>query len=117
MCIRDSVPGPGETIGAITIVPTTTDGLATGDQVVDDVITYDTTTELAPLGLTVFADGDATPMPFTAVKGGLDVVYLGDDAICITVDMTVEDGAELVYRASGTILAPVVRAGASRFLT
>jgi hypothetical protein len=111
------IPGPGQTIGSITIVPSTEDGFATGDLVVDDVLTYNTSAELAPLGLTVFTDGDTTPMAFTAVKGGVEINYLGEDAICITVDVTVEDGAEMVYRAGGTILAPVVRAGSARFLT
>lgn len=104
-------PDPGGTVGTITIVAPTDDGLAVGDVVDGDTeITLDTTTTFAPIGLLVATDERSGSDPYTGVEGQVEVLALGDDVLCLDVDITLIglDG-EPVSSAAGTVVAPIVR--------
>ena len=113
----DLDPGAGQTIGALSILPATEDGLAAGDVVMPGEPEYETRSTLVTLQLTVFADGDTTPQAYTDATGQVEVLQVDDETICVDADVTFENGGEMVYRMKGAVLAPVVRASDAFFFT
>lgn len=110
-------PAKGQTVGVITIVPLDDGGFAEGDTATDGKISYDLTTTLAPVGVTVYADGDTTGQPYTETTGQVKILQLDDKTICIDFDLSLGNAGETVYAAKGTVLAPVVRAADAFFYT
>lgn len=109
-------PAEGQTLGAVTVVPPTETPLATGDAVAAGKPDYATNQSLATLSAAVVADG-APPKPAAGeVAGTVELLHVGDDALCAAVDVTVSDGGEVVAKVKGTISAPVVRAADAYFL-
>lgn len=107
----------GQTLGVLTLVPTDEGGFATGDVVTDGELGYDLTTSLTPLSLAVYADGQDLGIAYTDVAGQVEILALDEETICVQVDVTLTNEGELVYAASGTVEAPVVRAADAFFYT
>lgn len=110
-------PGDGQTVGALTLVPTTEAGFTEGQVVTDAELDYETTTTFKALGLTVYADGDTTGQAYTDVAGQATILQLSEDTICVDFDVTLENQGEMVYRAKGAVVAPVVRSADAFFYT
>ena len=110
-------PGKGQTVGALTLIPTTEAGFTEGQVVTDGELDYETTTTFRPLGLTVYADGNTTGQAYTDVKGQATILQLSEDTICVDFDVTLENQGEMVYEAKGAVLAPVVRSADAFFYT
>lgn len=111
------VPGEGQTLAAITLVPTAETGFAQNMVVVDGPLDYETNTGLVPLTLTVRSSADSAEPMVSDMKGQLEILYLDDQTICVAYDMTAENEGEMVYRAAGVISMPVVDAPTTYFLT
>ena len=110
-------PGKDQTLGALTLVPTTEAGFSEGDVVTDAELGYKATTSFKALSLTVFANGDTTGQAYTDVTGQATILQLSDKTICVDFDVTLENQGEVVYRAKGAVLAPVVRSADAFFFT
>ena len=109
--------GTGDTIGALTLIPTDKGGFQEGDVVTDGKLGYTTNTPYAPLDLTVYGAGAGKPQPHTDVSGQATIVQLSATTICVDFDVTIDDDSGPVYTAKGTVLAPVVRAADALFYT
>jgi hypothetical protein len=84
--------------------------LAEGDIVDHDArLEYGTTTELDPLALDVTRASGATSAPAFRAHGGVEVLALDDEQLCLSMNVTFADvrGAT-VSSVRGAILAPIV---------
>lgn len=115
----DITPPPGGTIGVLSIVPPTEEGLAVGDVIDGDAeIAYETTTTFGTLGLMVLSDTRTSQDGYSAISGQVEVEALGDDVACLAVDVSFLDfDDQPVSRIAGTVVAPVVHADPSFFFT
>lgn len=110
-------PPDGGTLGVLSLVPPTEEGLAVGDVITSEDLGYETNSSLRQLSLMVIADGQAAGMPYTDVTGQAEVLALTDDQICVDFDVTFENQGEVVYAGSGVVAAPVVRSDPAFFFT
>jgi hypothetical protein len=110
-------PPTGKTVGVLSLVPATEDGLAVGDVVTSDELGYETNSSLRQLSLMVLTDGNTVGMPYTDVIGQAEVLALDEQQICVAFDVTFENQGELVYAGKGTVAAPVVKSDPAFFFT
>lgn len=113
-------PTTGQTVAALTIVPTDEAGLVEGSVVTDGDLGYETSAELRPLGLAVLRDEDRLGDQLDEVdevEGQVTVLQLTDDAVCLEVDVTVRAVGQVVAALQGVVQAPVVRASDAFFVT
>ena len=110
-------PPDGGTLGVLSLVPATEEGLAVGDVVTSEELGYETNSSLRPLSLMVLADGEMAGMAYTDVTGQAEVLALTDDQICVDFDVTFENQGEIVYAGSPVVAAPVVRSDPAFFFT
>ena len=107
-------PGDAKTVATLTLVPANEGGFVEGAVVKDGELGYETRSTMKPLQLVVLTDGGA-PMPYTDVAGQAEILQLDEEHLCVDVDVTFSNGGDEVYRAKGTVQAPVVRASDSFF--
>lgn len=110
-------PEPGGTIATTTIVPTTLDGFANGDVADGSDVEYEATTTFSSLQVIVADDDQDGLLSFDDVAGGIEILHLADDTICVDMDVEILLDDEPVAAARGVVAAPIVRAPDEFFFT
>ena len=114
----DIKPTGTGTIATLSIVPPTRKGFVAGAVVTSGTVGYDTTTSLAPIGLTVRSDRNASAaLPYTTVLGQVKIIELTAKRLCLDIDVEVRNGTQLVTAARGIVAVPVMRAANSFYFT
>lgn len=115
------VPPAGKTVGALTIVPDSRAGFGKGDVIDGSAAPEDrdfrSITTFAPLGLTVYTDGNTTGQAYSDVTGSVRIVQLTDHQICLDMDVEFTSQDKLIYAAKGVVASEVVRSADSSFFS
>ncbi len=105
-------------MAVVSVLPPTAAGMSPGDVITHGEPEFEATTTFSTLGAYVqTADRGPSESAFTDMVGGVTILAVDDDSICVRADISVMDGDDPVAVIEGVIVADVVRVDDNFYLT